>query len=441
MPRAALLALLLAVCGSGGAAAERYEISPPAPGTCPTEDGIARIANTLLPGDELVLRDGTYCQTGRRLIEVSGRPDRLIVIRAAAGAAPILTRPDDPRGPQRHQGTEVRGAHLILRGLRFHRGIRGLVFHAGAHHITVEDCEVAYTANNGLTLNNGDTDSFIIRRNHIHHTGNLAPELGETEGEGMYIGCNWAECIASNHLIENNHIHHLKATSHGGNDGIELKYGAHGNVVRGNVIHTILPGWKDIRFPCINASGVRDRDIAAPNLIEGNRLSGCGEAIQAIADAVIRDNLVVNSETALATYNHEQVPVQRNVHILNNTFYGTSVALEFGVNAGTGAARKPAPTGIVFSGNAVYGWGLRPLLTVNLPLGGDVTIRNNAVEGLSETGRLRIVATGGLTLDDAAFFDGRSAPDAFIDPAGGDFRPTPGSPLDRHHVGCCGERR
>ena len=32
MPRAALLALLLAVCGSGGAAAERYEISPPAPG-------------------------------------------------------------------------------------------------------------------------------------------------------------------------------------------------------------------------------------------------------------------------------------------------------------------------------------------------------------------------------------------------------------------------
>lgn len=411
------------------AAAERIAIHPPPAGSCPAEDGVAKAAGALKPGDELVLHDGIYCQTGRRLIAVSGAPGRPVVIRAAEGASPVLTRPDDPRGPQRHQGTEVDGAHLVIRGLRFHRGIRGLVFHAGAHHITLEDSEIAYTANNGLTLNNGDTDRFVIRRNHIHHTGNLDPVIGTTEGEGMYIGCNRAECIASNHLIEDNLIHHTHATAGGGNDGIELKYGSYGNVVRGNVIHSILPGRGAIRFPCIFSYGVRDRDIDRPNLIEGNRLSGCGEAIQVVADTIVRNNLVLNSETALATYYHEQVPVQRNVRIVNNTFHGSPVVLEFGLNAETWEPRRPAPSGIVFANNAIYGWGFRPLLTVNLPAGGDVRIVGNAVGRLTESGRLKVIADGGIALDADAFFDGGAAERAFVNPGRDDFRPAPNSPM------------
>ena len=171
MLRPVVLALVLSgLCGAAQAA--RYVIVPPPEGICPEQDGITAAAGKLRPGDELVIGDGVYCQTGRRLIRASGTADRPIVIRAAEGAAPVLTRPDDPAGPQRHEGTEVDGAHLVLRGLRFHRGNRGLVFHAGAHHVTVEDCEVAYTANNAMTLNNGDTADFVIRRNRIHHTGN-----------------------------------------------------------------------------------------------------------------------------------------------------------------------------------------------------------------------------------------------------------------------------
>ena len=437
MLRPALLAL--AVIAAGPATAARIELTPPEAGTCPADDGIARAAAMLRPGDELVLHDGVYCQTGRRLIEVTGSPDKTILIRAADGAAPLLTRPEDPRGPQRHQGTEVKGAHLVLRGLRFHRGIRGLVFHAGAHHVTVEDCEVAHTANNGLTLNNGDTDSFVIRRNHIHHTGNLDPSLGHTEGEGIYVGCSGGRCTAGNHLIEGNLIHDLRASSWGGNDGIELKLGTYGTVVRNNDIHTIHPGRNAVRYPCINVSGAHARYAAHPNIVEGNRLRGCGEAIQAIADVHIIGNLILNSETGLATYYHELVPVQRNVRILGNTFFGTPVALQFGVNARKGGKTKPAPTGIVFAGNAIYGWGFRPLVTVDLPLGGDIVVRNNAVENLAGHGRLRIVASGGLTLGETAFFEGGRAREAFVDPENGDFRPAAGSPLSRHGVGWRGE--
>lgn len=432
MLRALLSALAVACTISAAiatASAARYEIAPPPAGSCPPEDGIARAAAALKPGDELVLTDGVYCQTGQRLIAVSGTAVKPIVIRAAAGAAPLLIRPEDPRGPQRHEGTEVDGAHLMLRGLRFHHGNRGLVFHPGAHHITLEDSEIAYTANNAVTLNNGDTDSFVIRRNHIHHTGNLDLVHGATEGEGMYVGCNWARCIASNHLIEGNLIHHTHATANGGNDGIELKYGSYGNVVRGNVIHSILPGYKDIRFPCVFAYGVRDRDIDRPNLIEGNRLSGCGEAIQVIADAIVRNNLVLNSETALATYYHEQVPVQRNLRIVRNTFHGSNLKLEFGLNADTWEPRRPPPVGIVFADNAIYGWGFHPLVTVNLPFGGDIAIGNNAVGGLKQSGRLVVVSDGGLRFGLKAFFDGADADRAFVSPRRGDFRPASNSPL------------
>jgi hypothetical protein len=56
-------------------------------------------------------------------------------------------------------------------------------------------------------MNSRDTDAFIIRHNHIHHTGLLDLSVGTIEGEEMYVGCNNASCIASNHLIENNYIH------------------------------------------------------------------------------------------------------------------------------------------------------------------------------------------------------------------------------------------
>ncbi|HEX40587.1 MAG TPA: hypothetical protein ENN81_00815 [Phycisphaerales bacterium] len=45
-------------------------------------------------------------------------------------------------------------------------------------------------------MNSDDCDSFIIRGNHIHHTG--LSTRGATEGTGMYIGCHDGSCRTTN---------------------------------------------------------------------------------------------------------------------------------------------------------------------------------------------------------------------------------------------------
>src|SRR5215475_13967997 len=50
-------------------------------------------ANTLQPGDELVLHNGVYSQSCRRAITVNGTVTNPIIIRAANEETPVLTRP------------------------------------------------------------------------------------------------------------------------------------------------------------------------------------------------------------------------------------------------------------------------------------------------------------------------------------------------------------
>jgi len=68
-------------------------ISPQTAPDCQEE--FEKVANTLQPGDELILRGGTYSQACRRAITVNGTAAAPIVIRAATGERPIITRPAD----------------------------------------------------------------------------------------------------------------------------------------------------------------------------------------------------------------------------------------------------------------------------------------------------------------------------------------------------------
>jgi hypothetical protein len=50
---------------------------------------------SLVSGEELVLREGVYSQTGRRAVTAQGTAVQPIVIRAAKQQIPLLTRPAD----------------------------------------------------------------------------------------------------------------------------------------------------------------------------------------------------------------------------------------------------------------------------------------------------------------------------------------------------------
>jgi len=270
----------------------------------------------------------------------------------------------------------------------------------GGHHITIEDSEIYETGNNAIAMNSGNYDSFTIRHNHIHHTG-LDMSVA-TEGEGMYLGCNNNTCRVTNSLIEENYIHHLRSTSDGGNDGIEVKVGSYGNIIRNNVIHDTNIG---TQFPCIFVYG-GGADI---NIVEGNAMWNCGEAIQVVADAIIRNNIILNSDVGITAAPHTQVSQMRNVTIVNNTIVGHNECLYI---------RWSGANSMILANNAVYCPSNTAVNASGLS-GPGITVRANFVEG-------NMV---GASIDGKSFVSGGSVLSAFRDVQSKDLWPTSDSVL------------
>ena len=377
--------------------ARTFEIYP---ATAQGDEEFERAANVLRPGDTLILHGGIYSQTGRRAVTAQGTPKHPILIRAAEGEAPLLTRPIEQR--DRYNNIEfVDCAYLTIRGLRFRGGSSGVRFIRG-HHVTFESCEVFETGNNALTMNSGDCDAFIIRGNHLHHTG--LSTAGPTEGEGMYIGCHDGGCVTTRTLIEGNYVHHTRGTSEGGNDGIEIKFGSYDNIVRDNVIHDTISGRQ---YPGIFVYG----GGPGTNWVEGNVIWRAGEGIQVVSDAVVRNNLIFDClYTGITAAPHAAVPKLKNVLLVNNTI----VASPCGVRLRWGTGRH-----LRFVNNAVY---CPKGIAVDGPGSAEALFRANYATG-------RLV---GVTRDGVRFLDGGSVAAAFRDAAGHDFRPGRNSPLIGH---------
>lgn len=366
------------------------------PSTADEDEEFERVANALQPGDELALHGGTYSQSGRRAITAKGTAEKPIVIRAVQSEAPLLTHSPDTRS--RHNNIEfVDCAHLVVRGLRFLGGSSGVRFIRG-HHVTFEDCEIFETRNNALTMNSGNCHAFVLRRNHIHHTG-LA-ESGATEGEGMYIGCHPGNCWTTDSLIESNYVHHLRGTSDGGNDGIEIKAGSHGNVVRDNVIHDTNIGR---RYPGVFVYG----GGAGTNVVERNVIWNAGEGIQVVSDALVRNNIIFNcSATGITAAPHAAVRQMRDVVIVNNTIYHAPVGARI---------RWNGATNMTFANNAVF---CPNQVALEVRIGGNL-LRNNFVHGMLH----------GIALNEGVVMDGGDAAATFVEPAGRNFWLKPESRL------------
>ena len=388
--------LLLMFCG-GISLGVTYKINPAIAGS---QEEFETIANSLKPGDELILYGGTYSQSARRAVTAKGTVGKPITIRAAEGQEPLLTHPEDAAA--RYNNIEfVDCEYLTIRAIRFKGGSSGVRFIRG-HHITFEDCQISHTSNNALTMNSGDCDAFVIRRNHIHHTG--LSSRGSTEGEGMYIGGHDGSYVTTNTLVEGNYIHHTRGIGSGGNDGIEIKFGSYGNVVRDNVIHDTNIGTK---YPGIFVYG-GGKDI---NIVEGNVIWNAGEGIQVVSDAVIRNNIIFDcSATGITAAPHAAVPHVRNVKIVNNTIVNNPRGVVF---------RWEKAEQMIFANNAVYCPGSTAIDAAGI---GGSTFSANYVAG-------RLV---GVTLDGSAFCDGRTIDAAFAAPAEHDYWPGPGSVLIEH---------
>lgn len=289
---AAVAVSVLGLLATGEARAEVFEVGP--------ADDIEAIINAAQPGDEVVLAGGMYELSGRFGINVAGTAAAPIVVRAADGEQPHLHRAGADQNIIDIDG----GTWLELRGIEFSGGSAGIRI-AAADNLTIADCEIHSTNDVALRANDGGQlyESLHIVGNHIHDTDHT--------GEGMYLGCNDDGCRVANSVIERNYIHHTNQATITQGDGIELKEGSYGNVIRDNVIH-------DTNYPCLLTYSAAGNGPA--NIVERNVMWNCGDhGIQSAADTVIRNNIILSANQNGIAMQQHQSGAPANLTVVHNT--------------------------------------------------------------------------------------------------------------------------
>jgi hypothetical protein len=348
------LLLTLAAAGSGGTT---HHVTP-------ADDWLGLInGEGLNPGDTVVMHNGTYSTPDATILDIAhvGTASEPIVIRAASGETPIVTRNtfgayNDYYTNLRHNVINMRGAqHVVLDGLEITGGNWGVRIGSKtngqnitpqlpmgeivrpAHHITLQNCHIHHTHNTAVSANfPGDVyDGLVIRGNDIHHSA----RWGESIYFGNYSSTGAVWGIVKNSVIENNHLHDNVwvnswyqdphgPTYHG--TAIQLKDGCYNNVIRGNVMHYT-------RYPAVLISGAQSGFGSqgapdwGPNIVEGNvvwQVSQApnditGQGMQIAADAIVRDNIVYAPQPF---FNGNHQALAGDLIIQHNTFLSSTSA-------------------------------------------------------------------------------------------------------------------
>ena len=329
-------------------------------------DSFEAAVEALQAGDTLTIHEGAYSDSGRVSITVRGTAEKPVLITGAPrGARPHITR---PAGVAAQNTINIEGASfLTIRGLEITgNGGDGIRITGRAHNVAIEDNRI-HSVSVGVNLRNS-MQHIVVKGNEIFDTFGT--------GEGVYVGCHDGTCAVTESRFEGNWVHHTGGSQ---GDGIEIKYGSYGNVVRDNVVH-------NTKQPCILVYGVPDAFVERPNIVEANVVWDCPQSIDVIADTIVRNNVVVGS---LVTQNHAAVRTMRNVSIINNTVVGS---MRFG------------------------GWGVNSLSET-------LVLANNALYG----SRFPLVPGKATNRGNQAFL--RHTPGVFVDHAGGNFWPSKDSPL------------
>lgn len=285
----------------------------------PSGDLRAAIA-ALRPGDELVLAGGTYTFSSRFGVTIVGTQQQPITIRAKTGEKPRIHMNTNAQNIIEVQGSR----YVTFRGIEFTGGSHGIRL-MDSDFVTIEECEVHETGDVAISANSGGTyEGLRLLRNHIHHTHGT--------GEGMYLGCNNNACRLANSLIEGNYIHNTDNADVVQGDGIELKEGSYGNIVRDNVIH-------DTNYPGIIVYSTVGN--GAQNIIEGNVIWNSGDnAIQAAADVIIRNNIILG----VVAFQAHQAGSPGNIELVHNTI----------INESSGVDVRNVVGPVLIANNAVY---------------------------------------------------------------------------------------
>jgi len=266
--------LLLAVLPS--ASAGTFELTP--------GSDLQGIFDTIAPGDEVILADGTYSLTTTLYLQEKRASEaQPILIRAADGAEPVLQfGPDFASGEYAGRILQVEGSSGIeFRGITIQGDSSastgdqtwGGVRVDSSSDIWFVDCAITEIAGTAMYLS-GDNSGVVIDHTEISRA---------YTGHGVYVGCSDASCLTSGLVIQNSLIHDLL-----GEDvqAITLNHGTSGSLMLDNVIYNITS-----RGVYLGSTEGGD-----PNVLEGNAIWNMGRlGVNIQGTATVRNNIIFNT--------------------------------------------------------------------------------------------------------------------------------------------------
>jgi hypothetical protein len=302
----------------------------------PGEDVRGAFDAAIAAGCSVHFAAGRHVVTARLGARLQGTAEAPIRIRGDGADNTFLVRPSTD-----HNILDIGGQHFEVRDLDLAGGSRGIRLEFDTSQATFTGLKVHGTADGTFSANQpGRTFTAIT----ISHS-----EFYDTSGygEGLYLGCNNDGCEFSDSTIEFNYIHDTVSTQGAEQgDGIDLKGGAFGNIIRHNV-------FRNTWGLAVLAYGNGGR---AQNIIDANVMLDCGGGLQVTADAVVSNNVIIYergrySESGLiASPSNQGVP--DNLQFLHNTVVRTGK--RSGGRCFSARNWRPSARRMVVANNAIF---------------------------------------------------------------------------------------
>ena len=270
---------------------------------------ITKAANTLVAGDTVYVKAGTYEEIVRPVN--SGTEGNYITYSAYADDTVIIDLVN-LRTTFWDAGFVITGkSYLAVSGFQVKNstGGFGLLAQESSHHINFLDNYTYNSYNSGIASWEGCHDILI-------------------EGNEVELACNdgYQECISAdrcyNVQVLNNHIHHSGPGKHGG-EGIDIKNGSHDCLVRGNYVHHInrlgiyVESWENYLY-----NVTVDQNIVHNCWNHGIALA-CEKA-SPMENITVTNNLCYTNGYAgitVGNWNGGRPKPFNNIKIINNTCY------------------------------------------------------------------------------------------------------------------------
>lgn len=294
------------------------------------------LANALanaLPGDDVVVADGTWALPLNARLVLQGTSTDPIRIRAAIDGGAILTDASSSTSAiialgDTGSGPAAQTRYVSFRGFEVTGAGAGIEL-GNAANVWVDRCHVHDVGGQGILAASNDTDHIYVTRCEIHDTSGF--------GEGIAFGSNSTGTITHDSVIALNSVHDTRATTEG--DGIDLRWECHTNWIAENRVH-------HTRYPAIIFHGT---GIHPSNLIEKNI---CWDTLDNVmqadgGNAIVRNNVLLGPcvNKVFDSTHHEAT--LRDLVVVHNTMIaqGGYCAGLFGWNG------QP---NLVFANNAVF---------------------------------------------------------------------------------------